>query len=37
MVKVRDYIIRATERTALSVSRLIKEKGFTPQDLLTEE
>lgn len=37
MVKVKDYIIRATELTALSVSRLIKEKGFTPQDLLTEE
>lgn len=37
MVKVKDYITRATELTALSVSRLIKEKGFTPQDLLTEE
>lgn len=37
MVKVRDYIIRATELTAISVARLIKEKGFTPQDLLTEE
>jgi len=35
--KVQNYIIRATELTALSVSRLIKEKGFTPQDLLTEE
>lgn len=37
MVKVKDYITRATELTAISVSRLIKEKGFTPQDLLTEE
>ncbi|MBI4067545.1 fructose-bisphosphatase class II [Candidatus Gottesmanbacteria bacterium] len=37
MVKVKDYITRATELTAISVFRLIKEKGFTPQDLLTEE
>ncbi|MEK9178724.1 MAG: fructose-bisphosphatase class II [Patescibacteria group bacterium] len=37
MIKVRDHIIRATELTALSVWRLIQEKGFTPQDLLTEE
>ena len=37
MVKVRDYITRATELTALSVWRLIQEKGFTPEDLLTEE
>lgn len=37
MMKVKKYIIRATELTALSVWRLIKEKGFTPQDLLTEE
>jgi fructose-1,6-bisphosphatase/sedoheptulose 1,7-bisphosphatase-like protein len=37
MVKVRDYIVRATDLTALSVRRLIKEKGFTPEDLLTEE
>lgn len=37
MVKVSDHIIRATELTALSVWRLIQEKGFTPQDLLTEE
>ncbi|MDZ4227730.1 MAG: fructose-bisphosphatase class II [Candidatus Levybacteria bacterium] len=37
MNKVWDYITRATELTALSVSLLIKEKGFTPQDLLTEE
>ena len=35
--KVANYITRATELTALSVSMLIKEKGFTPQDLLTEE
>ena len=37
MNKVTNYITRATELTALSVSMLIKEKGFTPQDLLTEE
>ena len=37
MNKVQDYIIRATELTALSVFKLIKEKGFTQQDLLTEE
>lgn len=37
MIKVRDYITRATELTAISVARLIKEKGFTPQDLLTED
>lgn len=37
MVKVSEHIIRATELTAISVSRLIKEKGFTPEDLLTEE
>ncbi len=37
MVNVRARIVRATELTALSVARLIKEKGFTPQDLLTEE
>lgn len=35
--KVVKHITRATELTALSVSQLIKEKGFTPQDLLTEE
>ncbi len=37
MDQVKDYITRATELTAIAVSRLIKEKGFTPQDLLTEE
>lgn len=37
MVKVGDHIIRATELTAISVARLIKEKGFTSNDLLTEE
>lgn len=37
MDQVKHYIIRATELTALSVWRLIQEKGFTPQDLLTEE
>lgn len=37
MNKVQNYITRATELTALSVSQLIEEKCFTPQDLLTEE
>lgn len=37
MNKVASYITRATELTAISVSTLIQEKGFTPQDLLTEE
>lgn len=34
---VKQCVTRATELTALSVARLIKEKGFTPEDLLTEE
>lgn len=37
MLKIKDHIVRATELTAISVARLIKEKGFTPEDLLTEE
>lgn len=37
MDQVKHHITRATELTALSVWRLISEKGFTPQDLLTEE
>ncbi|MBF8249730.1 MAG: Fructose-1,6-bisphosphatase [Candidatus Levybacteria bacterium] len=37
MNKVQDCIVRATELTALSVAQIIEEKGFTPQDLLTEE
>lgn len=37
MDQVKKHITRATELTAISVSRLIKEKGFTPQDLLDEE
>lgn len=37
MNKVQKYIVRATELTALSVSNVIKDRGFTPQDLLTEE
>lgn len=37
MDQVKKYITRATELTAISVSKLIKEKGFTPQDLLEEE
>ncbi|MBI2086241.1 fructose-bisphosphatase class II [Candidatus Daviesbacteria bacterium] len=37
MNQVKKHITRATELTALSVWRLIAEKGFTPQDLLTEE
>lgn len=36
-MEIEKYITRATELTAISVARLIKEKGFTPQDLLTEE
>ena len=37
MNKVQGCIIRATELTALSVFKLIRERGFTSQDLLTEE
>lgn len=37
MDQVKKYITRATELTAISVARLIKEQGFTPQDLLEEE
>ncbi|MBI3109501.1 fructose-bisphosphatase class II [Candidatus Daviesbacteria bacterium] len=37
MDQVKHHITRATELTAISVSRLIKEKGFTLQDVLTEE
>ncbi|HBQ50830.1 hypothetical protein A3B42_03125 [Candidatus Daviesbacteria bacterium RIFCSPLOWO2_01_FULL_38_10] len=37
MKKVKDHIIRATELTAISVARLIREKGFSKDDLLTEE
>ncbi|MBI2337922.1 fructose-bisphosphatase class II [Candidatus Daviesbacteria bacterium] len=37
MDSVKRYIIRATELTAISVSKLIAQKGFTPDDLLTEE
>lgn len=37
MEQVKHHITRATELTALSVWRLIKEKGFTSSDLLTEE
>jgi len=37
MDQVKKYITRATELTAISVARLIKEKGFSPQDLLDEE
>src|SRR3989338_3565782 len=37
MNQVRKSITKATELTAISVSRLIKDQGFTPQDLLTEE
>ncbi|MDP3733473.1 MAG: hypothetical protein Q8Q91_02915, partial [Candidatus Daviesbacteria bacterium] len=37
MVKIKDYITRATELTAISVARLIREKGFSKDDLLTEE
>lgn len=34
---VKKSIIRATELTAISVSKLINENGFTPTDLLDEE
>lgn len=37
MDQVKKHITRATELTAISVSRLIKEKGFSPTDLLEEE
>lgn len=35
--QVKKYITRATELTAISVSRLIKDQGFSKDDLLTEE
>lgn len=37
MDQIKHHIVRATELTALSVWRLIKEKGFTPEDVLDEE
>ncbi|TSC88048.1 MAG: Fructose 1,6-bisphosphatase II [Microgenomates group bacterium Gr01-1014_7] len=37
MNQIKKYITRATELTAISVARLIKEHGFSPNDLLTEE
>jgi fructose-1,6-bisphosphatase/sedoheptulose 1,7-bisphosphatase-like protein len=37
MNKVQKYITRATELTAIMVSKVIKDNGFTPQDLLTEQ
>lgn len=37
MDQVKKHITRATELTAISVSRLIKEQGFTANDLLDEE
>jgi len=37
MNSVQKYITRATELTAIMVSKVIKDSGFTPQDLLTEE
>ncbi len=37
MDQVRKYITRATELTALSVYRLIQEKGFSQNDVLTAE
>jgi fructose-1,6-bisphosphatase/sedoheptulose 1,7-bisphosphatase-like protein len=37
MDSVKKYIARATELTAISVARLIKEKGFSAQDILDEE
>jgi len=37
MDQVKKYITRATELTAIAVSKLIKEKGFSPTDVLDEE
>lgn len=37
MLNISDYITPATELTALSVWRLIQEKGFSATDLLSEE
>lgn len=37
MNKVQKYITRATELTAISVAKVIKDSSYTPQDLLTEE
>lgn len=37
MDQVKKYITRATELTAISVARLIKEQGFSKDDFLTEE
>lgn len=37
MDSVKKHITRATELTAIAVSRLIKEKGFSQQDILDEE
>ncbi|MBI2018146.1 fructose-bisphosphatase class II [Candidatus Daviesbacteria bacterium] len=37
MDQVKKYITRATELTAISVSKLIYEQGFSKDDLLTEE
>ncbi len=34
---VKQHITRATRLTALSVLRLIEEKGFSPTDVLTQE
>ncbi len=37
MNQVKHHITRATELTAISVARLIKEQRFSKEDLLTEE
>lgn len=37
MVDVKKYINQATYLTAVSVSRLIAEKGFSPSDILDEK
>ncbi len=37
MNQVKHHITRATELTAISVSKLIKDKGFSSTDLLEEE
>lgn len=37
MVAVKKYITQATQLTAISVSKLIKEKGFSATDVLDEK
>ena len=37
MDQVKQHIVRATELTAISVSKLISKKGFSPSDVLNEK